>query len=93
MALDHSGPLLGTILYASSLKLFVLGAVLVNVAAPIRTGRAALDWSIFVAELLVLMVIIGVLESVLARLKMRRVPYLLISATLLCASGFILLVR
>ncbi len=29
----------------------------------------------------------------MARLKMRRVPYLLVSAMLLCGSGFILLVR
>jgi formate hydrogenlyase subunit 4 len=93
MVLDHGGPLLGAILYSSSLKLFVLGSVLVNVIAPWRTGRAWLDWPLFAAELMALAVVIGVLESVMARLKMRRVPYLLISALLLCGSGFILLVR
>jgi hypothetical protein len=30
---------------------------------------------------------------VMARLRMRRVPYLLTGALLLCGSGFILLVR
>ena len=93
MVLDHGGPLLGAILYASSMKLFVLGSVLLGVIAPFRTGRAWLDWPLFAGEMLALAVVIGVLESVTARLKMRRVPYLLVSAMLLCGSGFILLVR
>jgi formate hydrogenlyase subunit 4 len=93
MVLDHGGPLLGTVLYASSLKLFVLVAVLAKVIVPFRTGRAWLDWPIFVGETLALAAVIGVLESVMARLKMRRVPYLLVSAILFCGSGLILLVR
>lgn len=93
MVLDHGGPLLGTILYASSMKLFVLGSVLLGVIAPFRTGTPLLDWPLFVGEMLALALVIGVLESVMARLKMRRVPYLLVSAMLLCGSGFILLVR
>jgi formate hydrogenlyase subunit 4 len=93
MVLDHSGPLFGTILYASSMKLFVLGAFFLRVVAPFATGIGPLDWIVFCAEMLVLGVAIGVLESVTARLRMRRVPYLLVSALLSCGSGFILLVR
>jgi formate hydrogenlyase subunit 4 len=93
MILDHGGPWLGTILYASSLKLFVLVAVLANVIVPFRTGKAWLDWPIFVGETLALAIVIGFLESAMARLKMRRVPYLLVSAILFCGSAFILLVR
>lgn len=93
MVLDHSGPLLGVILYSSALKLFVLGAVLVNVVAPFRTGIWYADCLLFIGEMLGLAVVIGIVESVMARLQMRRVPYLLISAILLCASAFILLVR
>jgi formate hydrogenlyase subunit 4 len=93
MILDHGGPLLGMILYSSSMKLFVLGAVLMSVIAPFHTGTACLDWALFVGEMLVLAVAIGALESLTARLKMRRVPYLLVSAILFCGSGFVLLVR
>jgi formate hydrogenlyase subunit 4 len=93
MVLDHSGPLFGTILYSAALKLFVLGALLLHLIAPFETGQAWLDWPLFAGELLALAVVIGVVESVMARLQMRRVPYLLTGALLLCGSGFILLVR
>jgi formate hydrogenlyase subunit 4 len=93
MVLDHSGPLLGIIQYAAALKLFVLGALLLHLIAPFQTGIPALDWALFAAEMLGLAAVIGVVESVMARLQMKRVPYLLTGALLLCGSGFILLVR
>jgi formate hydrogenlyase subunit 4 len=93
MVLDHSGPLFGLVLYASSLKLFVLGAVLLHIIAPFKTGRFFPDWSLFTLEMLALAAVIGVLESIMARLQMRRVPYLLTGALLFTGSGFILLVR
>lgn len=93
MVLDHSGPLFGVILYASSLKLFVLGSLLLHVVAPFQTGVWYLDWPIFMAEILALAVLVGVVESVMARLRMKRVPNLLVSAILLCGSAFILLLR
>ena len=40
-----------------------------------------------------LAVVIGVVESVMARLRLRHVPYLLVAAVLFCGFGFILLVR
>ena len=93
MVLDHSGPLFGVILYAAAIKLFVLGTVLLHVIFPFQTGQAWLDWPLFVLEMLGLAVVIGVVESVMARLQMRHVPYLLIAAMLFCGFGFILLVR
>ncbi len=44
MVLDHSGPLLGMILYASSMKLFVLGSLLVGVIAALPHAGGLLDW-------------------------------------------------
>ena len=93
MVLDHSGPLLGAITYSASLKLLIIGSLLVDIVAPWRTGNPLADWPIFAGELMVLAVVIGVVESVMARLRMNRVPYLLVSAILLCGSAFILLVR
>jgi formate hydrogenlyase subunit 4 len=93
MVLDHSGPLFGVILYASALKLFVLGAVLLHVIAPFATGQALLDWPLVILEMMGLAAVIGVVESVMARLQMRHVPYLLIAAMLFCGFGFLLLVR
>jgi formate hydrogenlyase subunit 4 len=93
MVLDHSGPLLSVILYAASVKLLVLGTVLLHVIAPFQTGLPWLDWPLYVLEILGLAAIIGILESVMARLQMRHVPYLLTGALLFCGFGFILLIR
>lgn len=93
MVLDHSGPLLGFILYAAAIKMYVLAAVLLHVIAPFATGNPAIDTLLFILEMLGLAAVIGVVESVMARLQMRHVPYLLIAAMLFCAFGFLLLVR
>ncbi|MBI5506456.1 MAG: NADH-quinone oxidoreductase subunit H [Deltaproteobacteria bacterium] len=93
MVLDHSGPLLGVILYGAALKLFIFGALLLHVLAPFQTGVAWADWLVFCAEMLAVAVAIGVVESIMARLLMRRVPYLLTGALLFCGFGFLLLVR
>jgi formate hydrogenlyase subunit 4 len=93
MVLDHSGPLFGVILYTAALKMFVLGSLLLHVIAPFPAAYAWMDWPLFCLEMVVLAVVIGVVESVMARLQMQRVPYLLIGAMLLCGFGFLLLVR
>lgn len=93
MVLDHSGPLLGVILYAASLKMFVLGAVLLHVLVPFEVSVMWQNWVLFLIEMLGLAVAIGVVESMMARLQMRHVPYLLVASTLFCGFGFILMVR
>ncbi|WP_243359486.1 respiratory chain complex I subunit 1 family protein [Fundidesulfovibrio terrae] len=93
MVLDHSGPLLGVILYTASLKLFVLGAVLLHVLTPSYLSTDWLDWPLFVAGMLGLAVAVGIVESVMARLQMRHVPYLLVFALISCGFGFLLLIR
>ncbi len=93
MVLDHSGPLLGMNLYAAAIKLFVLGSVLLHVVAPVQLATAWLNWPLFLLELTGLAAIVGIVESIMARLQMRQVPYLLVGAVLLCGFSFILLVR
>jgi formate hydrogenlyase subunit 4 len=93
MVLDHSGPLLGLILYGAAIKLFVLGAVWLHVVAPFSLGNPWLDRLLFMGEMLGLAVAVGVVESVMARLQMRHVPHLLIAAILFCGFGFVLLLR
>lgn len=93
MVLDHSGPLLGAVLYGASVKLFVLGAIVVRLVRPVETGNMAADWAVFAVGMLGLAVVIGVTESVMARLRMRQVPTLLVGACLLSAFGVVLLPR
>lgn len=93
MVLDHSGPLFGVILYTASLKLFVLGAMLLHVVTPSYLSTEWLDWPLFIAGMLGLAVAVGIVESVMARLQMRHVPYLLVFALISCGFGFLLLIR
>jgi formate hydrogenlyase subunit 4 len=93
MVLDHSGPAFGMILYGAALKLFVFGALVVRLAALPATGSPWLDWPIFVAGMLAVAVVIGVVESSMARLRLTHVPILLVASCLLSAFGIILLLR
>jgi len=93
MVLDHSGPAFGMILYGAAVKLFVLGAVFVNIALPFSTGNSLADWGVFIVLMLVLAMAIGVVESVMARLRLVRVPQLLVAATVLSAFAMLLMLR
>jgi formate hydrogenlyase subunit 4 len=93
MVLDHSGPAFGMILYSAALKLFLFGALVVAVVLPFTTGSPWLDWLVFVAGVLGVAVAVGVVESIMARLRLVHVPRLLVSACLLSGFGIILLVR
>ena len=93
MILDHSGPWLGLALFGAAQKLFVQGALLVRLALPLPDGSPLAAWGVFLAGMLALGVLIGLVESTLARLRLRQVPMLLITASLLSAFGIVLLVR
>ena len=90
MVLDHSGPAFACVLYGASLKLFVISALVVGLCLP-STGLWWLDWITFISAMLALAVGIGLVESSMARLRMPRVPQLLVAATLACAFGFLLM--
>ena len=89
MILEHSGPALGVILYAASLKLFILSTLVTSLVLPAVTNPA-LGWLAFLVGILVLAILIGLVESFMARLRMSRVPALLIAASLLAGFGFLL---
>lgn len=90
MVLDHSGPALGLILYGASIKLFVFAALIVRLALPVQTGYAVADWIIFLAGTVLVAMSIGVVESVMARLKLSSIPSLLVGAGMLSLLSTIL---
>jgi formate hydrogenlyase subunit 4 len=93
MVLDHSGPLLGLVEYAAALKLFVLEAVLLHVMAPTASIAGWPGFALFLGGLAGVAVGIGLVESVMARLRLLHVPTLLIAAVLSCGFAFLLLNR
>ncbi len=90
MILDHSGPDLAMILYGAALKMWILGALLAGILIPVRTGNVWLDGAATIGGLFVLAVVTGVVESTMARLRLLRVPQLLVGAGLLSALALLL---
>jgi formate hydrogenlyase subunit 4 len=93
MVLDHSGPAFAMILYGASLKLFIFAALVVRLVFPATSGNSWLNWPLFVLGVFSVAVIIGVIESSMARLRLTHVPILLVAACLLPAFGILLLMR
>jgi formate hydrogenlyase subunit 4 len=84
MVLDHGGIDLAYIQYGASLKLWVLGGLIVSLLVP-RTGQWALDTLVGAAGIVVVAAATGVVESIMARLRIARVPQLLVAAIAMSA--------
>ena len=88
MILDYSGPSLAIILYASSLKLWFFAALIAGLLAPSLSPLAAfLAW---LGVIFAVAVLVGLVESSMARLRLLRVPQLLGLASALATLGLIL---
>jgi formate hydrogenlyase subunit 4 len=93
MVLDHSGPDFGFILYAAALKMWLLGQILVGVAVPVHSGNPWIDTSASLICMGLLAILVGAIESSMARLKLLHVPQLLVGATTLSILALVLLPR
>ena len=92
MVLDHSGPDLGLILYGTAMKLMISCSLVPDLLLP-STGSRLLDMAAFTAGLIILAVCVGLVESGMARLRLIRVPQLLVGTSLLSFLALILLLR
>jgi formate hydrogenlyase subunit 4 len=93
MVLDHSGPAFGFILYGAALKLTLFCALIATIIIPFHFGVPLLDLAITIVAILAVGIVVGLIESSMARLRLVRVPQLLITATLLSAFAVVLLLR
>jgi formate hydrogenlyase subunit 4 len=91
MVLDHSGPDLALIHYGGALKMALFGCLIVGVMVPRGQLAPPLALLALLAGLAIVAAGIGVVESVMARLRMNRVPHLLVAASALAGFGLILL--
>jgi formate hydrogenlyase subunit 4 len=93
MVLDHGGPDFALIQYGACLKLWILGALLTGVLAPLGSGWIVVDLAGGLAGMVVLAIVTGSVESVMARLRLLRVPQFLIAASILSIVALILVMR
>ncbi|MGH7459708.1 MAG: respiratory chain complex I subunit 1 family protein [Longimicrobiales bacterium] len=93
IVLDHSGPDFALILYGASLKLALFAAVVVAVFVPRGSFGPAQAMVLLLVGLLLVAVMVGIVESAMARLRLTRVPQLLVRAGALALFAIILLLR
>lgn len=93
MVLDHSGPDLAMILYASALKLALFAGIIVSVLIP---GPRLSGWMGLVSLFGAFVVVgaaVGIIESVMARLRLPSVPLYIAAGSSLALFGLILQFR
>ena len=84
MVLDHSGPPLAAVLHGAAMKLLLFAVLLVEAVLPVGELSPAEAGGALVAGVLLVIVAVGLAESLLARYAFQRVPLLLTTAFLLC---------
>ena len=90
MILDHSGPNLAFILYASSLKLWLFALLLVNLLVPEFPDDMLMELALMLAGIFGIAALVGVVESCMVRLRLLVVPRMLGMTGMLAALALIL---
>ncbi len=85
MVLDHGGPDFAMIQYGAALKMWLFATIIVAVAVPWHSGNRWIDTAVGLAGMLILAIATGVIESSMARLRLLRVPQLLLVAIVLAS--------
>ncbi|MBU1218561.1 NADH-quinone oxidoreductase subunit H [Myxococcota bacterium] len=84
MVLDYSGPDFAYILYGSALKLWIFSALIVNILLPVAALPIWLQPIVFIAGTAGVAILVGITESIIARLRLVTVPKIIVSASALC---------
>ena len=74
MVLDHSGPDFALIELGSFFKLFFYSTFVTRLICPFTLGHPAADIALFFAFMAVVYAAVGIMESVMARYRMDKVP-------------------
>jgi formate hydrogenlyase subunit 4 len=83
MVLDHGGPDLAFILHGAAMKLFLFASILVRLVLPTGTGFLPLEALVWAAGMVLVAIMVGFVESTMARLRLARIPTLLGGAMVL----------
>ncbi len=93
MVLDHGGPDLAFIHYASALKMWILGALIVGLIVPWLPGTPGVSTAMVLVGMAGIVVATGVVESTMARLRMDAIPQFLLVGGALAVVALILGLR
>ena len=93
MVLDHSGPDFAMIQYGAAVKLWVMSALVTNLIAPAVFPHYGANLALALAGQFVVAVAVGVVESIMARLRLVRVPQMLTGSAILSLLAVFLFLR
>jgi len=80
MVLDHSGPDLGLIELGSFCKLFFYSTIVSRLILPFNSDIAILNFGLYIMGLVIVYGAIGVVESIVARFRMDKVPQFVLTS-------------
>lgn len=90
MVLDHSGPDLGIVLYASAIKLAMLGALVARVVWPVAGYGAPARLGALAASVVLVGAVVGIVEASMARVRLSKVPLVIAAGVALSALALVL---
>ena len=93
MVLDHGGVDLAIIQYSAALKLWIFSGLLVGLAVPLRTGQPVPDLFIQIGGVFLTAVMVGTIESTMARLRLLRVRQMLVLSLALALTALFWVLR
>lgn len=88
MILDNSGSGLALFEYASAIKLWFFAVVIGRILLPVSSGHPIIQTLLLLCIVAGIAAVVGVIESVMARLRFFKVPQLLIGAGVAALLGF-----
>jgi formate hydrogenlyase subunit 4 len=90
MVLDHGGPDLALITYASSLKMWIFSSLMVKFLIPLWQGSVLVSVAINLIGIMCIGILVGLVESHMTRIKIRNIPRVLVGITILSLLAMIL---
>ena len=93
MTLDHAGPDLAAIEYASMLKMWVMSSLITGLLWPLDILPLSGALALAVVTQFGIAVMIGLIESNMARLRLIRIPQLLAAASIMGMLALFLILR
>ena len=93
MVLYHSGPPFAVILHGASMKLLLFAVLLSQVVLPVGALPPLAGTAALAGAVLAVVVAVGLVESLTARMAFRRVPLILTASFLLCLFALLLALK
>jgi len=88
MILDNSGPDLALFEYAAGIKIWLFALVVARIVLPVSSGTPVLQVLVLFGLMIGIAFLVGTVESIMARVRLIKVPQLLFGAGVLALLGF-----